>query len=153
MPHTLQETLEAAMYLLGIAAVWWIASLLLAWSDEKTAAEEWLRRETALRACSPAARMPSRGFLGLGRLAENLRATREGRGPQYVVSAMDSELGPHVHTCAVHILDYKLLVTREPANVQAIFATRAADWDVSEHRVASWRPLVGHGIFTSRGEH
>ncbi|KAK4209999.1 oxidoreductase-like protein [Rhypophila decipiens] len=81
-----------------------------------------------------------------------LIATKANRGPQYVVQAIDREMGSNVHTCIVPISDYELIVTRDPANVQAMLATQAADWDVGEHRNASWRPLFGDGVFTCRGE-
>ncbi|KAL2163924.1 hypothetical protein VTH06DRAFT_3136 [Thermothelomyces fergusii] len=96
--------------------------------------------------------MPRKGILGFGRLFEGIRATRNDRGPQYVIEAMDGEMGKDVHTIVVPIHDYELLVSRDPVNIQAVLVTRAADWDVSEHRTASWEPMVGHGIFTSRGE-
>ncbi|KAK1759016.1 oxidoreductase-like protein [Echria macrotheca] len=73
-------------------------------------------------------------------------------GPQYVVRTLDGELGKDVHTCAVPIFDYELLLTRDPVNVQAILATQSADWDVGKHRNASWRPFIGDGVFTLRGE-
>ncbi|AEO58289.1 hypothetical protein MYCTH_2060315 [Thermothelomyces thermophilus ATCC 42464] len=116
--------------------------------------EEKRRRnlEAARRGCSPAPIMPRKGILGFGRLFEGLRATHNDRGPQYVIEAMDGEMGKDVHTVVVPIHDYELLVSRDPLNIQAVLVTQAADWDLSEHRTASWEPMVGHGIFTSRGE-
>ncbi|KAK4184692.1 oxidoreductase-like protein [Podospora australis] len=73
-------------------------------------------------------------------------------GPQYVVKAIDAEMGKNVHTVLVPIADYELVVTRDPANVQAMLATSSTDWDVGKARNASWRPLLGDGVFTSRGE-
>ncbi|KAK5652886.1 hypothetical protein OQA88_9552 [Cercophora sp. LCS_1] len=96
--------------------------------------------------------MPRKGFLGFGRLVESVKATNAGFGPQYVIKAIDAEMGKDCHTCIVPISDYELLVTRDPANVQAMLATQSVDWDVGEHRNESWRPLFGDGIFTSRGE-
>ncbi|KAL1841100.1 hypothetical protein VTJ49DRAFT_7431 [Mycothermus thermophilus] len=43
-------------------------------------------------------------------------------------------------------------MTRDPENAKAALAPTSNDFDVSEHRTASWSPLVGHGIFTSRGK-
>jgi cytochrome P450 len=97
--------------------------------------------------------MPKKGFLGFGRLREGLKATRNHRGPQYVIEAIDGEMGKDVHTVVVPIFDYELVVSRDPVNIQAVLASQATDWDISEHRAESWRPLFGHGIFTSRGEH
>ncbi|KAK1832629.1 oxidoreductase-like protein [Podospora conica] len=75
-----------------------------------------------------------------------------GVGPQHVMKTIDTELGKHVHTCIVPIFDYELVVTRDPYNVRAMLATQAADWDIGENRAESWRPLVGSGVFTSRGD-
>ncbi|KAL2017324.1 hypothetical protein VTK56DRAFT_2297 [Thermocarpiscus australiensis] len=109
-------------------------------------------QEAIRRGCGQAPVMPKKGFLGFGRLLESLRANRADQGPQYVVKAIDQEMGKDVHTVVVPISDYELIVTRDPVNVQAVLATRSADWDISEHRAASWNPLVGDGIFTSRGD-
>ncbi|KAK0715957.1 oxidoreductase-like protein [Lasiosphaeris hirsuta] len=61
-------------------------------------------------------------------------------------------MGKNVNTCVVPISDYELIVTRDPDNVQTMLATQSVDWDVGEHRNASWRPLFGDGVFTCRGE-
>ncbi|KAL2262031.1 hypothetical protein VTK26DRAFT_2699 [Humicola hyalothermophila] len=108
--------------------------------------------EAEIRTCSPCPVMPKTGFLGFGRLWGGIKANKVDRGPHYVVETMDAEMGKDVHTCIVPIHDYELIVTREPENVQAILATNSQDWDVGEHRVASWIPLVGKGVFTTRGE-
>lgn len=96
--------------------------------------------------------MRKKGFLGFGRLIESIQATNNGQGPQYVVKAINEEMGEDIHTVVVPIHDYELLVTRDPANVQAMLATQSVDWDVGKHRNESWRPLFGDGVFTSRGE-
>jgi len=109
-------------------------------------------QEAKRRGCGSAPVMPRRGFLGFGRLIESVKATNADFGPQYVVKALDGEMGKNVHTCIVPISDYELVITRDPVNVQAMLATQAVNWDVGEHRTASWRPLFGVGVFTSRGE-
>lgn len=96
--------------------------------------------------------MPKTGFLGFGRLIGGFQANKAERGPQYVVETLDKVMGEDVHTCIVPIHDYELIVTRDPRNVQVVLANNATDWDVSEHRAASWEPMIGHGIFTSRGK-
>ncbi len=110
-----------------------------------------IEREAVRRKCKPAPVMPYKGFLGLGRLREGLRATREGRGPQYVIEAINAEMGEHIHTVVVPIFDYELVVSRDPIVIHTVLSNAASDWDISEHRAESWKPLVGNGIFTSRG--
>ena len=58
--------------------------------------------EAARRGCMPAPAVPSKGFLGLIRLLDVLKATREERGPQYFVETMDG-LGAKgaVHTSRI----------------------------------------------------
>ncbi|KAL2142941.1 hypothetical protein VTI28DRAFT_520 [Corynascus sepedonium] len=116
--------------------------------------EEKRRRdlEAARRGCSPAPMVPKKGFLGFGWLFDTLVATRNDRGPQYVIEALDSEMGKDVHTVVVPIHDYELIVSRDPLNIQTVLVSHSADWDVGEHRTASWDPMVGNGIFTSHGE-
>jgi len=110
-----------------------------------------LERTADRHGCAPAPVMPKKGFLGIGRLREGLRASREDRGPQYVIDAIDTEMGKDVHTVVVPMFGYKIIVSRDPVNIQRVLAGDMGDWEVSEHRTESWKPLVGHGIFTSRG--
>lgn len=97
--------------------------------------------------CLPAPTLPPKGLFGVGNLRESLRATAEERGPQYVAETMNN-VG--VHTLAVPILDYSLLVTRDPENVKALMSS--GDFDISPTRQKSWWPLMGRGVFTARGE-
>ena len=120
-------------------------------SQAKRAERRRIEREAARRKCQPAPVMPTKGFLGLGRLREGLRATREGRGPQYVIDAIDTEMGKDIHTVMVPIFDYELIVSRDPIVIHSVLFNAGSDWDISEHRAESWKPLVGNGIFTSRG--
>ncbi|KAK4121451.1 cytochrome P450 [Parathielavia appendiculata] len=132
-----------AIVVLGITV-----SLHSKWEQRRRNEQEAIRR-----GCGPAPRMPRKGFLGFGNLLKGLAASRDDRHPQHVVEAFDTELGRDVHTVVVPIVDYELIVSRDPANIQAVFATQSADWDVSEFRADSMRLLFGHGIFTSRGEY
>lgn len=83
--------------------------------------------EAKRRGCAPAPVMSRKGFLGFGQLLEGLKASRQERGPQHVIEAIDSEMGPDVHTVIVPISDYELIVSRDPVNIQAVLATNAAD--------------------------
>jgi cytochrome P450 len=110
-----------------------------------------IKEQGARRGGDMPALFPIRGLFGLGRLASSISATLRDWGPQYVRRAFEEEMGNHVNTVLVCIMDYILVMTRDPANVKAALAPTSNDFDVSEHRTASWAPLVGHGIFTSRG--
>ncbi|KAE8448807.1 hypothetical protein EG329_008809 [Mollisiaceae sp. DMI_Dod_QoI] len=106
--------------------------------------------DSARLGCAPAPTLHSNNLLGTSRLRESIKATKEDRGPQYVVSAMN-EVGPHIHTVRVPILDYELLVTRDPENVKAMFSTQTSEYDISATRSSAFMPLLGEGIFTSTG--
>jgi cytochrome P450 len=108
------------------------------------------REASARRGCLPAPTLHSNNLLGTSRLKESIKATKEHCGPQYVVSAMN-EVGINIHTVRVPILDYELLVTRDPENVKAMFSTQNSDYDISATRANAFMPLLGEGIFTSRG--
>jgi cytochrome P450 len=108
-------------------------------------------RESVARGCRPAPTLRSNNFLGTSRLKESIRATKEDRGPQYIISAMN-DVGTDIHTVRVPILDYELLVTRDPENVKAMLSTQSQDYDISVTRSNAFMPLLGEGVFTSRGQ-
>ena len=60
------------------------------------------RAEAARQGCEPAPAVPNSGFLGLTRMLEFLKATREERGSRQFVEVMD-ELGTggNIHTARV----------------------------------------------------
>ncbi|TVY52975.1 Cytochrome P450 52A13, partial [Lachnellula cervina] len=107
--------------------------------------------EAARRGCLPAPTLHSNNLLGTSRLKESIKATKEDRGPQYVISAMN-EVGSNIHTVRVPILDYELLVTRDPENVKAMLSAQSSDYDISATRANAFMPLLGEGIFTSVGQ-
>lgn len=107
-------------------------------------------QESTLRGCAPAPTLYSNNLLGTSRLKESIKATKEDRGPQYVISAMN-EIGTNIHTVRVPILHYELIVTRDPRNVQAVFQGQHEDWDISPLRADAFMPFLGEGIFTSTG--
>ena len=45
-----------------------------------------------------------------------------------------------------------MLATRDPENVKAIFVTHASSFEIGAYRAGSFKPLLGLGIFTLRGE-
>ncbi|KAI1106154.1 putative N-alkane-inducible cytochrome P450 [Jackrogersella minutella] len=111
------------------------------------------KRRNAVKAaalgCLPPPVMRSTNLIGNSILRESMRATREDRGPQYMADKMDS-VSRSCHTIKVPIIDYEIVVTRDPENARALFTS--PDFDISQHRQRSWMPLLGKGIFTSRGE-
>ncbi|OTA64007.1 hypothetical protein K449DRAFT_393847 [Hypoxylon sp. EC38] len=105
--------------------------------------------KAAALGCQPPPVMRSTNLIGNSILRESMKATKEDRGPQYVAEKMDS-VSPDCHTIKVPIIDYEIIVTRDPENARVLFTS--PDFDISHHRQLSWMPLLGKGIFTSRGE-
>ena len=112
-----------------------------------------LNIEASRQGCEPPFALPSTDFLGLTRLLGMMKATREERGPQYLLDTINAEAGEDVHTLHIHVFTRaQTLMTRDPENVKAMFVTHASSFEINEHRSGIFRPLLGDGIFTSRGE-
>ncbi|XXH05483.1 hypothetical protein Hte_011913 [Hypoxylon texense] len=130
--------------------VFFLVAVLLAWTVVKSKLKK--RRNHAKAAalgCLPPPELRSTNLIGNSILRESMRATKEDRGPQYVVEKMDS-VSPDCHTVKVPIIDYEIVVTRDPENARVLFSS--PDFDISHTRQLSWMPLLGKGIFTSRGD-
>lgn len=108
------------------------------------------KTESIRRGCEPAPTLHSNNLLRTSRLKGAIKAAKEDRGPQYIVSALN-EVGINNHTVRVPILDYELLITRDPENVKAMFSTQSSEYDISTTRSNAFMPLLGEGIFTSTG--
>lgn len=63
-----------------------------------------------------------------------------------------NDVGSDIHTLRVPILDYELIVTRDPENVRAMLSSQSHDYDISAMRANAFMPLLGNGIFTGRGQ-
>lgn len=103
--------------------------------------------KAAALGCQSPPLLRSNNLLGNSILRDSMKASKEDRGPQYVKQQMD-RIGCNTLVCP--ILDYEILVTRDPENARVLFTS--PDFDISDTRQASWMPLLGKGIFTSRGE-
>jgi cytochrome P450 len=64
-------------------------------------------------------------------------------------SRLYDQLGP---TYVFYVLGIGMISTAEPENMKAIFATKFDDWSTGE-RNRVLEPLLGHGIFTTEGDH
>ncbi|KFA72046.1 hypothetical protein S40288_02257 [Stachybotrys chartarum IBT 40288] len=106
------------------------------------------KRKAAALGCLPPPSFRSNNFLGDSVLRESIAATKADRGPIYVVEKMDG-ISPDCHTAHLPILDYEVFITRAPENIRTLFSS--PDFDISSTRQKSWLPMLGQGIFTSRG--
>ena len=88
-----------------------------------------------LRACEPALILPSKDFLGLTRLLEMLKVTKDERGPQYIMESMNAEAGKDFHTLQLKVFPGSVLIlTRDPENVKAMFVTHASSFEIGPWR-------------------
>ncbi|KAL2856672.1 cytochrome P450 [Aspergillus pseudoustus] len=104
--------------------------------------------------CSPIPRFPT-DMLGINPLREALKADKIGTLPllhQRRVEELSARENRHVKTFALRVLGRELIVTCDPANVQAILATKFKDFELGSGRRATLHPMLGTGIFTSDGE-
>ncbi|KAI1378806.1 putative N-alkane-inducible cytochrome P450 [Hypoxylon crocopeplum] len=127
-----------------------LLALFLTWTIVKSKLKK--RRNSAKAAalgCLPPPVLRSTNLIGNSILRESMKATKDDRGPQYVVEKMNS-VSPDCHTLKVPIIDYEIFVTRDPENARVLFTS--PDFDISHTRQLSWMPLLGKGIFTSRGD-
>ena len=90
------------------------------------------------------------GPFGIVRLYQAMKASRDDRMPQYVARMID-RMGKNIHTVSAKMLN-DLTVTRDPTNVEAIFGAQAQDFDIGPNRLESFKPLLGVGVTTVRGE-
>ncbi len=109
------------------------------------------KAECTRRGCQPIPILPSKDPFGLLRLIEALKAGRQDRMPQYVASLIDQP-GADIHTVQVKLLNDNMTVTRDPENVETIFAKQTSDFDIGPARLECFRPLLGIGLTTSTGE-
>lgn len=105
----------------------------------------------AYRECQPIPQVRTEGWFGLETLWDVLRANREQRFPQYVTHTFDT-IGEGIHTMKAKILGSTTVMTRDPENVKSVFVSNASRFDISSHRAGSFRPLLGPGLLSLRGE-
>lgn len=109
------------------------------------------RAEASRRGCGTPPSPKTRDPTGISLLRDQLKAKKQGRGPQWVAELMDS-MGPDVHTIRHEMLDYELILTRDPENIKAAMATQSTDYEIGEFRSKNFRAMLGAGIFSLRGE-
>ncbi|EED22387.1 cytochrome P450, putative [Talaromyces stipitatus ATCC 10500] len=137
------------MYLSRLLALFLVGFLIYR-SIKARVRKRQIRQKEAQLGCLPPPVFKLTNGLGLPIKKESIQATNEDRNPQYIMEAMDS-ISPDCHTVRVPIFDYEIFVTRDPENMRAIFSTQAKDFDISYFRQLSWLPMIGKGIFTTRG--
>ena len=138
------------MYISFLGVAIGVVALAIIKTISTILSRRWLAAETIRHGCKPAPALAKRDPLGLLRILDILRATKEERGPQYMGGLMN-EMGSDLHTVRVPILDYDLLVTRDPENAKVLL-TESQSFEIGTYRAGMFEPLIGLGIMTLKGE-
>ncbi|KAL4807263.1 cytochrome P450 [Aspergillus unguis] len=105
--------------------------------------------------CASVPRYPT-DILGLSSLKESLAADKAKQIPPMIQGRLEKmtalEQRP-VNTFRIRQMGRENIFTCEPANVQALLATKFKHFELGSGRRTTMYPLLGLGIFTSDGEH
>ena len=138
------------MYLSFLSVLCGVAGLVIVKLISAAINRRWIATEAARHGCGPAPVLAKRDPFGLLRILDILKATKEQRGPQYM-GALMNDMGEDVHTVRFPILDYELLVTRDPENAKVLL-TESQSFEIGTYRAGMFEPLIGLGIMTLKGE-
>lgn len=138
------------MYLSIFSLLYGLTALVVIKLVSAAVKRRWLATETARHGCGPAPVLMRRDPFGLLGILDIFKASKEQRGPQYMGSLMN-KIGTDVHTLRVPILDYELLVTRDPENAKVLL-TESQSFEIGTYRAGMFEPLIGLGIMTLKGE-
>ncbi|RHZ46325.1 cytochrome P450 [Aspergillus thermomutatus] len=99
--------------------------------------------------CQPPPRIPSKDpFFGLDRTYTTIKNVKEHKFLERGLARFN-ELG---HTMTATRLSETIILTRDPQNIKTILSLRFKDYGLGS-RIHTFGPLLGHGIFTTDGEH
>lgn len=130
--------LQAVIIFTGVA---WSAYILIQYVIK----ERKHQRQARQWGCQPAPR--ERGtWYGVTTIKDFIQALREDRAPQYFIEWQER----NPKTYVTRFFDADVFQTCEPANIQAILASQFEDFGLG-HRLHSWSPMFGRGIFTTDG--
>jgi hypothetical protein len=98
--------------------------------------------------CGTLVRFPT-DALGIGPLKEALKADKEGTLPLNLlhrVNVLSAREKRHVQTWVIRMVGRDNIFTCDPANIQALLATKFKDFALGPARRDSLHPLLGTGI-------
>ncbi|KAI9375367.1 cytochrome P450 [Aspergillus egyptiacus] len=115
----------------------------------------WSHTRKARRwGCAPIPRYPS-DILGITTLREILQADKDGTIPNLLqrrVETVSAREGRPVSTFSIRQMGRESIFTCDPANVQAMLATKFKDFELGPARRHTLYSMLGEGTFTSDGE-
>jgi cytochrome P450 len=122
--------------------------ILLIWYAATLLQRKW-RQNCFVREnqCKPPSQLPSK-LLGLDIILQTIAAAKQRR----VLELGLSRFQHYGNTLKFRNLTKTMITTREPQNIKTILSLRFKDYSLGD-RIQTFGPLLGHGIFTTDGEH
>ncbi|OJI87708.1 hypothetical protein ASPTUDRAFT_184991 [Aspergillus tubingensis CBS 134.48] len=109
----------------------------------------WMQSQFAkVHGCEPVLTASKDPLFGIDVLLENIQAAKSHR----LLELIQHRFQRYGNTFRVKRFTTPLIITCEPANLKAVLSLNFKDYGLGS-RVATFGPLLGHGIFTSDGEH
>lgn len=109
----------------------------------------WIQSQFAkVHGCEPVLTASKDPLFGIDVLLENIQAAKSHR----LLELIQHRFQRYGNTFRVKRFTTPLIITCEPANLKAVLSLNFKNYGLGS-RVATFGPLLGHGIFTSDGEH
>jgi cytochrome P450 len=125
-----------------------VAIIFLIWYTGAFLQQKWKQRCFAREnQCKPPNTIASKSF-GLNTILQTIKAAKQHR----VLELGTNRFKLYGNTVKARNLTKTVIITREPQNIKTILSLRFKDYCLGD-RIQTFGPLLGHGIFTSDGEH
>ncbi|BCR98540.1 uncharacterized protein AKAW2_40223A [Aspergillus luchuensis] len=109
----------------------------------------WIQSQFAkVHGCEPVLPASKDPLLGIDVLLENIQAAKSHR----FLELIQHRFQRYGNTFRVKRFTTPFIITCEPANLKNVLSLKFRDYGLGS-RIATFGPLLGHGIFTSDGEH
>ncbi|KAL8337760.1 hypothetical protein RB598_006585 [Gaeumannomyces tritici] len=151
MPHPLVfiivlKSTSNTMHSIYILVLAYLSVIFLRHCLKARARSKELQKLAAEHGCAPAPSLDGRFSWGISLLREWIQADSQHRLMQLILFHM-RQSGWTIHQ---QLLNQTILVTVDPANLEAMLNSKAGDYSVGRHQAAT--PLFGDGVFTLDGE-
>lgn len=133
----------------GIQPLWALCAMFVAYIlYAKAVSSLRARRFARIHGCRKLKNAPQKDpFFGVDVFLDGEKAMREKRFLQYLAKHFED----HGSTFKWSLMGDDLIFTNEPKNLQAVLATKFADFDIGKTRQQITKPFWGVGIFNSDG--
>ena len=132
-----------------LAAVLFYALYYIHWELTVGASRRRMIKEHGCQPMRPISELeaPFSLIVGWKLLSQNLAAYKR----HQLLQCVADRYGRLGHTFRTKILFDNVVMTIEPENLKTVLATEFKSWNLPDSRNTAFRPLLGHGIFTTDG--